>query len=152
MTNTGGQNWSSAIPHQSSGKKVYYYIYTKTGNGKYFSKPITAPLGNLQFYVLGTTGITGNTGEIPGKFKLYQNFPNPFNPSTRIKFDLPLSQGIEKQAVRLTVYNVLGEEIRTIVNSELKPGTYEYDLTHQAYPAAYISIQWYPAALRIRKK
>ncbi len=127
MTNTGGQNWSSAIPHQSSGKKVYYYIYTKTGNGKYFSKPITAPLGNLQFYVLGTTGITGNTGEIPGKFKLYQNFPNPFNPSTRIKFDLPLSQGIEKQAVRLTVYNVLGEEIRTIVNSELKPGTYEYD-------------------------
>ncbi len=135
MTNTGGQNWSSAIPHQSSGKTVYYYIYTKTSNGKYFSKPITAPLGNLQFNVMNTTGITGNTQSVPKNFTLYQNFPNPFNPSTKIKFDLPASGGIEKRNVRLTVYNVLGEEITVLVNSDLKPGTYEYEFNTSNLPS-----------------
>lgn len=135
MTNSGGQNWTSAIPRQSAGKKVYYYIKAKTANGKYFSKPITAPLGNLQFNVLGPTGISGNIQAVPEKFTLYQNFPNPFNPSTKIKFDLPAQGGIEKQNVRLTVYNVLGEEIKVLLNMDLKPGTYEYELLASSLPS-----------------
>lgn len=135
MTNSGGQNWTSAIPHQSAGKKVYYYIKTKTANGKYFSKPITAPLGNLQFTVTGPTGISGNIQAVPEKFTLYQNFPNPFNPSTKIKFDLPAKEGIDKQNVRLTVYNVLGEEIKVLINADLKPGTYEYEFAASYLPS-----------------
>ena len=45
------------------------------------------------------------------KFELSQNYPNPFNPSTTIKFNLP-----EAGMVKLTLYNILGQEIRWLVN------------------------------------
>ncbi|MFI5406699.1 MAG: PKD domain-containing protein, partial [Nitrososphaerales archaeon] len=57
--------------------------------------------------------------DIPGEFLLYQNYPNPFNPSTNIKFDLP-----EESNVSLKIYNVLGEEIVTILNETLKAGSH----------------------------
>jgi agmatine deiminase len=126
MTNLGGQNWTTAIPHQSAGTRVYYYIQARTANGKYFSKPMTAPLGNWQFSVNSTTGISGNNGNLPNQFTLYQNYPNPFNPSTNIKIDIPSSVGIEKQKVRLSVYDVLGRLVSVIVNKNLPPGTYEF--------------------------
>ncbi len=58
--------------------------------------------------------------EIPTKFELYQNYPNPFNPTTTIEFDLP-----EKVHVRLVVYDVLGREIKRLVDEELGAGKYE---------------------------
>jgi hypothetical protein len=58
-------------------------------------------------------------------FQLYQNYPNPFNPSTRIKFTIPQEVRGEKQEVRLKVYDVLGNEIATLVNEELLSGEYE---------------------------
>jgi agmatine deiminase len=127
MTNSSGQNWASAIPHQSAGKTVYYYIKTRTSNGKYFSKPITAPLGHWKFNVTGPTGIAGNNGNIPYKFSLQQNYPNPFNPVTKIKFELPSVDGIVKQNVRLVIFDILGRQIDLLVNGDLNPGKYEYE-------------------------
>ena len=135
MTNSGGNNWIAAIPHQSAGKKVYYYIKARTANGKYFSKPMPAPRGNWQFNVLGTTGISNIGGETPKTFSLSQNYPNPFNPVTKIRFEIPVSGGIEKQNLRLTVYNVLGEEIQTLYNSRLGAGTYEYSFDASNLPS-----------------
>lgn len=126
MTNSSGQNWTTSIPHQSAGKTVYYYIKARTSNGKYFSKPMTAPLGHWKFNVGTPTGITGTAGEIPREFSLYQNYPNPFNPVTKIRFDIPPSGGIEKKNVTLVIYSILGEEIQTVVNEKLNAGTYEY--------------------------
>ncbi len=57
--------------------------------------------------------------EIPASYKLYQNYPNPFNPSTTIEYDLP-----EKTKVNLTVYDILGREVTTLVNEEQQEGTY----------------------------
>ena len=59
-------------------------------------------------------------GEIPTEYSLTQNFPNPFNPTTKIKYQIP-----ELSFVTLKVYDVLGNEIETLVNKEKPTGTYE---------------------------
>ena len=57
---------------------------------------------------------------IPTEFKIFQNFPNPFNPSTKIKYAIPTNA-----FVNLTVYNVLGKTVTTLVNQEKPAGNYE---------------------------
>ena len=57
---------------------------------------------------------------IPEKFILFQNYPNPFNPSTTINFYVP-----NTSFVNLKVYNVLGNELATLVNGEKPAGNYE---------------------------
>ena len=54
---------------------------------------------------------------IPMQYALYQNFPNPFNPVTEIQFDIP-----DISAVQLVVYNLMGQEVRRLVNGELQAG------------------------------
>ena len=54
---------------------------------------------------------------IPNDFSLQQNFPNPFNPSTEIRFDLP-----EEGHIELLVYNMAGQKVRTIESGNMKPG------------------------------
>ena len=64
-------------------------------------------------------GIRPIAGILPDRFILYQNFPNPFNPSTNIRYD------ISKSAfVKLVVYDILGREVKTLVNEFKTPGTY----------------------------
>ncbi len=57
--------------------------------------------------------------ELPKEFKLEQNFPNPFNPTTNIKYSIP-----EQSDVRLIIYNVLGQEVALLVNENKMPGIY----------------------------
>lgn len=56
---------------------------------------------------------------IPNKYDLSQNFPNPFNPTTRIRFDLPNAENVE-----LAVYDILGREVRKLVNDYHNAGSY----------------------------
>lgn len=56
----------------------------------------------------------------PSQYRLWQNFPNPFNPSTTIAFGVPRSSH-----VILKLYNFLGQEIQTLVNEQLHPGQFE---------------------------
>jgi hypothetical protein len=65
------------------------------------------------------TGITPNTNEIPDRIELNQNYPNPFNPTTTINFDLP-----KNEFVTLKVYDLLGKEIKTLVEGLHKAGKY----------------------------
>jgi hypothetical protein len=58
--------------------------------------------------------------EIPSAYQLYQNYPNPFNPSTTINYSIP-----EDGFVKLAIYNMLGEEVATIVRNVQKAGRYE---------------------------
>ena len=64
-------------------------------------------------------GIAGNE-EIPTVFKLYTNYPNPFNPSTTIKYDIPRSS-----FVQMTIYDILGRELDKLINQQLSAGRYE---------------------------
>lgn len=60
--------------------------------------------------------------QLPTEYSLEQNYPNPFNPNTKIQFSLNSSQ-----QVLLKVFDVLGNEVATLVNQELTAGTYQYD-------------------------
>lgn len=60
--------------------------------------------------------------ELPKTLQLKQNYPNPFNPTTMIEFGIPaISQ------VSLKIYDILGQEVNSLVESELAPGTYRYE-------------------------
>jgi hypothetical protein len=60
-------------------------------------------------------------------FRLEQNYPNPFNPSTKIKFEIPGQARNDNAIVTLKVYDILGNEITTLVNEELPAGEYEVE-------------------------
>ena len=57
---------------------------------------------------------------MPKSFKLEQNFPNPFNPSSTIRYDIP-----KASMVKIVVYDLLGRELKVLVNEEKTPGYYE---------------------------
>lgn len=67
----------------------------------------------------GTTSVGLNSDIIPNQFKLEQNYPNPFNPTTQINFSLP-----EHSNVELSIYNMLGEKVATLLNENLQAGNY----------------------------
>ncbi len=88
----------------------------------------TAPPTRLM-YTVGVVGINPINSEIPDRFNLYPNYPNPFNPVTKIKFD------IAKQTnAKLVVYDITGRMIETIVNEQLSAGRYEitFNASHLA--------------------
>ena len=76
----------------------------------------------IRFTIDNTTGIEIGAGNIPYVFELRQNYPNPFNPETIIEYGLPKSS-----FVMLRIYNMLGEEIRTLVNQSQAAGIYTVD-------------------------
>ena len=76
---------------------------------------------NIFLATESVTSIQDNEKQIPDKFTLFQNYPNPFNPVTTIKYALP-----QKAMVTLTVYNISGKKIATLVNTTQPAGVYEY--------------------------
>jgi len=84
-----------------------------------------------------TTSSPTSVDEIikPVEFNLSQNYPNPFNPSTKIKFSIPSNVKGEMSNVMLKVYDVLGNEIATLVNEEKPAGEYEVELNATGLPS-----------------
>ena len=72
--------------------------------------------------VIALTGVGDNTTEPMLTYKLYSNYPNPFNPSTKIKYSVA-----EKTFVSLKIYDVAGSEVASIINREQAAGDYEID-------------------------
>ncbi|MBI2505580.1 MAG: T9SS type A sorting domain-containing protein [Candidatus Latescibacteria bacterium] len=77
---------------------------------------------------------------LPMVAALHQNYPNPFNPSTEIRFDLPTARD-----VKLTIYNQLGQSIRTLVDRRMKAGAYalKWDGTDNAGQGAASGVYFY---------
>ncbi|HMN22929.1 MAG TPA: T9SS type A sorting domain-containing protein, partial [Ignavibacteriaceae bacterium] len=65
---------------------------------------------------------------IPTEFKLEQNYPNPFNPTTKIKFAVP-----ERSNVLIKIYDILGSEVKTLVNKEMEAGRYDVEFNAGGY-------------------
>ncbi|RQW92233.1 MAG: T9SS C-terminal target domain-containing protein [Geobacter sp.] len=95
---------------------VLYYSF---GNYK------LVPRNNNDFIGYNPVSVE-NEGTIPTEYSLSQNFPNPFNPSTRINFSLPFESN-----VRLSVFNILGQEVKVLVDNQVQ-SVGSYDLTFDA--------------------
>jgi flagellar hook assembly protein FlgD len=74
--------------------------------------------------VVNTSNVSADLGDVvPDKFALKQNYPNPFNPSTQISFDVPAGS----DQVMINIYNILGQNVNTLVSGVMTPGTYTVD-------------------------
>ena len=78
------------------------------------------PVMNGSIEVLHMSLFAGEDALLPVVFALHQNYPNPFNPSTRIRFDIP-----DQSFVRLAVYDILGRQVRLLVEKDHDPGFHE---------------------------
>jgi len=79
------------------------------------------------------TGIQQISNETPNKFSLSQNYPNPFNPATTIRFNIPANSSVAQTF--LSVYDMLGKEVATLVNQQLTPGTYSVNWDASNHPS-----------------
>jgi len=80
------------------------------GRGDFMLQSLANPL----------TGTENGNTTVPGAYSLEQNFPNPFNPTTNIKFSVA-----KLSLVKIVVYDVLGREVQTLVNEKMNTGSYE---------------------------
>jgi len=78
----------------------------------------------------GITGISTNNFVAVSTFKLHQNYPNPFNPTTKINYSLPTTQ-----YTILKVYDILGNEISTLVNEKQNAGSYSVEFDASDFPS-----------------
>ncbi len=96
-----------------NGNHYYWRVRGKTQENEYSAYSTTA-----SFVFNGVTG-SDDSEVTPLEFKVEQNYPNPFNPSTTIKFSIP-----EASYVSLKIYDMLGREVKTLLNSDVNPGNY----------------------------
>jgi hypothetical protein len=99
---------------------ILYYAYS---NYK------ICPRTNSDFGTVVPVGITPISTQV-SSFKLNQNFPNPFNPTTRISFSLPMNS-----KVTIKVYDLLGKEVRQLVNENMNAGSFMIDFNGSDLPS-----------------
>jgi hypothetical protein len=73
--------------------------------------------------LLMITDVEEDDGNLPGNFRLHQNWPNPFSDNTRLAFEI--GAAAQSQLAKLTVYDILGREVRTLVSGQFAPGRHE---------------------------
>lgn len=112
LTNNSDNSHMPFIDVSGSVVNIVWYDY-RDGNPEIYLK--RNPTGN-------PVGIEVIGSELPGEFKLFQNYPNPFNPVTNIQFSIQKSGH-----VKLTVFDITGKEIASLINQDLNTGTYNYD-------------------------
>jgi hypothetical protein len=97
----------------------------------------------------------------PSAFELKQNYPNPFNPTTKIRFSIPTSpstpspyqgEGHRERFVSLKVYDILGNEVATLVNEEKPSGTYEVEFDASQFSSGIYFYTLYKDGQRLSKK
>ena len=73
----------------------------------------------IGIYIYPTEVIAGQSAEIPAQYNISQNFPNPFNPTTSIVYQIP-----ERSHVTIKIYNTVGQEVKVLVDEHKPAGFY----------------------------
>lgn len=150
-----GDNDLDLISSNYSGAN--FTVYANNGSGLFTNNPIVLPAVNsgscitvhdrdndgdldlsgideiddlLFIFNNGAVGINQISSEIPDSYFLDQNFPNPFNPSTVIRYSLT-----ENRHARLKIFDLNGREVANLVNEIQNPGTYEVEWNAEGFPS-----------------
>lgn len=119
QTTNGGANWSLA----GWGTNVNRF--------RFLSDTLAYAVGDRVYkYSRGPAGVQNISDNIPDKFYLSQNFPNPFNPVTHLEFGVSIPE-----FVTLKVYDALGKQTALLVNEMLSPGSYEVEFNGADLPS-----------------
>lgn len=133
--------------HSNSNSGVFYDFYNNTSQpikaennfwgtmiqdsveAHIFHQTDSSALGFVDYLPLWTpVGISPVNTEIPSKYMLYDAYPNPFNPETNIRFDIP-----ESGNVKITVYDLTGREIDVLFDQFVNAGNYELKFNGESY-------------------
>ncbi|MDT3695734.1 MAG: T9SS type A sorting domain-containing protein [Ignavibacterium sp.] len=114
-------NSLNTADYYDSEYRIYVEAFDQSGNSTIDSMDV--------YFKNGISSVDDKS--IPNEFILYQNFPNPFNPSTKIKFSIPNSTNPKSnrgdELVTLKVYDILGNEVATLLNEVKTAGSYEVE-------------------------
>ncbi len=126
----------------SVGKAYKYYDFDLENNAIYWYKIEDVSIDGQRDFHGPVSAVTDASSALskeslfpPDGFRLSQNYPNPFNPKTIINYELPITGFVE-----LTVYNALGQKIKTLVNARQEAGKYSVSFAAAAFPAG---VYWY---------
>src|SRR5437867_4810009 len=139
MSNATGSDYAT-VEYDSAGVQRSVALYNGPGNSSDIASSIAIDSFGNAFvtgqsyggvtgndyatikYALQLTGVTPTSLDPPANPVLYNNYPNPFNPTTRVRFSIPARM---YGRTSLRVYDLLGREVATLVNEELEPGNHE---------------------------
>jgi photosystem II stability/assembly factor-like uncharacterized protein len=135
FSTNSGLNWADSTGSYP-GTNTVDLIFSKYDNNLY----VASSASGIYKKMFLITGLNKNIDNIPTAFKLYQNYPNPFNPVTKIKFDISQSVILKNEVTKnpfitLKIFDILGHEVATLINEELKPGSYENEWNATDYPS-----------------
>jgi len=103
---------SQGIPVQNP-QEIYWWVVASDDRGNRQSESV------FDLEIQNLVGIDRKPGDISSDYRLYQNYPNPFNSQTTVRFEIP-----ESETVRLTIYNLLGQEVVTLADGDFLAGSY----------------------------
>jgi|GEM_PF-2813837 len=131
LVSTGiGDQYIAEIPSAGLDSTVLYFVQAKDEIGRTGTSPRGAPTALDSFQVTRTnTGFRPPVAQLPERFELEQNFPNPFNARTRFRITLP-----KASTITVTIYNQAGQRIKSLLGGEMPAGHHfvDWDGTNEA--------------------